>query len=265
MARNKDEDSNNAMDILDLLYMDFVAADVDSDDYVPLSRRGAEKAWNWICLSTHVHYLWSKCYFGFKWLGKTPKNDSFVTATLQFRWLPRAKRDPSSLVSLELVKQALEDANGFNNEPCDPRGFPPLIITNLTTNLPIRSGHTIAIDMPAGEIEQFEEAIRLQWMLVQMGALSGAAANEPVMCGYDCLIQAFPTLPDGTPGILSDDLGHDIKVRDEEAGRESPRQADANYTTSPVREDSPDSFGSFDSFSSFDSVYSVYPRQGRYL
>ena len=60
---------------------------------------GTDKSWNMICLNPGLHRLWSKCFWGFKWLGKLEAGAGQSTAVLQFRWLPQFRRDLALPVS----------------------------------------------------------------------------------------------------------------------------------------------------------------------
>lgn len=130
-----------------------------------------DKAWNMLTLSNDVHACWSKALLGFKYLGRTPEGDS-TKFTLQYRWLGKSTAKPKDRITLEMLndptKKALVDQLDL--------GFQDYL-TFTRCGRPVTSGSTIDIRIPTKDAEQFKAAIELQWALLKVAALCGAAGD----------------------------------------------------------------------------------------
>lgn len=237
-AWNKNQANTSVTASLVDAYSSCIATEIEPSRVNSFQKRlctvqGTDKAWNMLCLSPQVHRLWSRCYFGFKWLGKTPAPDGIVQATLQFNWLPRTTRSPSSLINEQHIQASIHQIRDFNKEPVNSAGDPIVNILDLSTGFPIVSGHTITVCIPDADTDKFEEVIRLQWALVQLAAMSGAAENVDLMGPRDPFVEAF-LMSQGTRASLTDHLVNGFTVRDQ--GRASKTGDEQNEPPSEERE-----------------------------
>lgn len=140
-----------------------------------------------ICLDPRLHDLWGRCYWGFKWLKKSAVEGdlNLMKAVLQFRWLPRSKRRPEAEIHLDGIEDALHKVRDFNDRPMsfDDQGVYEL--PDLPAAFPIQSGHTVEITLLAADMKKFKIMVRIQWSLVQMAAISGAAEHGADMGDFD--------------------------------------------------------------------------------
>ncbi|KAH7357770.1 hypothetical protein B0T11DRAFT_96281 [Plectosphaerella cucumerina] len=138
-------------------------------------------SWNMISLDRRLAVLWQRCLFGLEWVGSTTaaaEGADLVTVLLRFHWLQRETARPSRPVNDEALGEIMSQVCSSDNSSSllslkQPDGD----TIALPSGMQIQSGHTLSISMPVSEVTGFEAMIRLQWVLVCMGALSGAAKD----------------------------------------------------------------------------------------
>lgn len=170
----------------------------------PLYRElgGSDKAWNMTCLSPQLHGYWGKAYFGLRRLGQLPEfrdktiTEKLMSVHLQFVWLPRRSSAKDSrgkalshaddLVDLSKERQLLEASDEATPE--DKSSSIVLSATTTGTHIPvgkrafhvettaqIYSGQVFEVRVPEKQVREFDTMIDLQWALIRMAAIAGAA------------------------------------------------------------------------------------------
>ncbi|KAI9899453.1 hypothetical protein N3K66_005914 [Trichothecium roseum] len=136
-----------------------------------------DKAWNMLTLSNDVHACWSKALLGFKYQGHITAGDSTIF-TLQYRWLGKSTARPKDRITLDMLndptKKALVDQLHLGHE--DYLAF-------TRSGRPVTSGSTIDIEIPTQDAANFKAAIELQWALLKVAALCGAAGDPDLSPG----------------------------------------------------------------------------------
>lgn len=153
----------------------FAEVVVDAEMRFALTTGELDKSWNMICLSASLHTWWGKCYFGLKYLGMTPSDEDKVTVKLEFRWL---KQNQHTKAIHTLDQQQRRD---FRDELLQTPD--PAVAANVCpSNRPILSGQTVDVTLDDGDAPYFISAIKIQWALVQLAAMSGGAepTDEPL-------------------------------------------------------------------------------------
>ncbi|PHH81088.1 hypothetical protein CDD80_3370 [Ophiocordyceps camponoti-rufipedis] len=130
-----------------------------------------DKAWNMISLNPTLHQSWGRYAFGLKWIGQEDLGNGFSKATIQFHWLPAPEKlNSTSRINVqELRSDWLDKVKSRQaNVACH----------HLSSNQPVLSGDTFALELPTAHVGNFEIVIKVQWALVKIGAMAGAA-NDP--------------------------------------------------------------------------------------
>lgn len=122
---------------------------------------------NRLSLNRQLHYWFGKARFAFK-----PLSHTSTTITLQFHWLRRAKLSPSTII--EISGEAFLDSTGLR--------IPPktwgACLAHRASGVPIRTGQTFVIRADnANDLPSFE-LLELQWNLLRVAAICGAAEVE---------------------------------------------------------------------------------------
>lgn len=170
---------------------------------------GSDKAWNMLSLDPRLHTYWGKAYFGIRRIGqledKAAPFDSVTSVQLQFIWLPRrvsakdakgkAIAHADDLVDIDRERLLLETSgqrpkvNYKHNSivlsatatdthiPVGKRAF------HVETTAQIYSGQVFEVKMPTPQVQRFNIMIDLQWSMICMAAISGAA--EAIENGWD--------------------------------------------------------------------------------
>ncbi|GAB0146905.1 hypothetical protein EsHS_00007290 [Epichloe bromicola] len=155
-----------------LLFAEFIS---DKEMGFAITTGELDKSWNMICLSASLHMWWGRCYFGLKYLGETPSDESKVTVKLEFRWL---QQNQHTKAIHTLDQQQRRD---FRDELLQTPH--PAVAANVCpSNRPILSGQTVDVTLDEGDAPYFVKAIKIQWALVQLAAMSGGAepTDEPL-------------------------------------------------------------------------------------
>ena len=122
---------------------------------------------NHLSLNHQLHYWFDKARFAFKPLSHTSN-----TITLQFHWLRRTNLFPSTII--EVSGETLLDSTGLRI-PTKTWGS---CLAHRASGVPIRTGQTFVIRADnANELPSFE-LLELQWNLLRVAAICGAADVE---------------------------------------------------------------------------------------
>ncbi|PHH74888.1 hypothetical protein CDD80_2770 [Ophiocordyceps camponoti-rufipedis] len=134
-----------------------------------------DRAWNLINLNPTLHGTWSRFGFGFKWLGLEDLAEDKAKVTVQFHWLPA----PRDVKPMEEVKE-LSLTSGLLAKIHDAPRAANVGYHFLASSQPVMTGHTFSIEMPKDDARNFSSAIKLQWVMIRIGAMAGAA-NDPTL------------------------------------------------------------------------------------
>ena len=142
---------------------------------------------NMISLSPSLHRAWSEGYFGLKPIGLAPFLDGKVRmgeVAFQFVWLPRASYKAFTN-PVDMCKEHPNDPESLVAQlrgSARPEG---LHFMNAKTNGPAKSGDFFHVNRPYEEAQKLKELLAIQWTLVRIAAMSGAA--DAVQYGLDTL------------------------------------------------------------------------------
>lgn len=146
-------------------------------------RRGSlgslDKSWNMICLHPRLHTWWSQCLFGLKCLELIPQSDGQSTRVqIQFYWMPRNGIKPH-----DLVKPPYETAiNEMLQTVTVRHGGGIVADVQWDSFHELETGQTFEIVVDNDDAIKMKEAFDVQWAVVGLAPLSGAAgvwALEP--------------------------------------------------------------------------------------
>jgi len=152
----------------------------------------SDEAWNMISLNTQLHRWWGKAYLGFKCLGILPSpKDGQKLVRLQFHWFPGALSD-------ERQEDELRIHLGSTWSP--QQGLAAF----RTSGRRVLTGDIFDVAVRAEDAVKMKQAVDLQWALICIGALVGAAnVNTDVVDMDD------PGLPEG--GLIEEDSSVDMQ------------------------------------------------------
>ncbi|KAK0616915.1 hypothetical protein B0T14DRAFT_498047 [Immersiella caudata] len=127
----------------------------------------SDQNWNMICLSPLLHRWWGMGYFGFKYLGMVSICDGkYQQLTLQFHWMPRALPGKDVELDEEYLMHHL-DKNTWGPW-CGVAAF-------RLTSRPVKTGDIFKVSVATEGAHKMKAAFDLQWALIRIVALSGAA------------------------------------------------------------------------------------------
>ncbi|KAK3349758.1 hypothetical protein B0T25DRAFT_548883 [Lasiosphaeria hispida] len=139
-----------------------------------------------VSLSPQLHIWWGNASFGFKCLGILPSrtgNESLIR--VQFHWMPRA---------IALWRQDQRDEHDLRIKTTNDRS--PLVEQGVAafrlSARPLTTGDIFDIPIVTEDAKKVEMASDLQWALIRIAALSGAADVDEVGAEDDS-----PAPPDG--------------------------------------------------------------------
>ncbi|KAI9148127.1 hypothetical protein HJFPF1_11950 [Paramyrothecium foliicola] len=180
--------------------------------------KASDKAWNMISLSPLLHSWWARGYFGLKWLGydiltENENQDPKVNLLSMIRHVYGGERLPD---------QECED----NCEHCTI--IHHVQAYRIRQHYTIESGHIIRVVRDKTDIDNFRLMIDIQWAMICIAAMSGAAQVPEALRGEDddepdptevinkwlIGVQSVPTLSIDTPPSEvdeTDDLEWDCK------------------------------------------------------
>ncbi|KAL6823755.1 hypothetical protein V8C40DRAFT_279715 [Trichoderma camerunense] len=133
-----------------------------------------DKSWNMICLHPTLHTWWSQCLFSLKCLGLIPQGDGRSTRVqIQFYWMPRNGINPH-----ELVKPPYETAISEMLQTVTlQHGGGIGIVADVQRDSfhALETGQTFDIVADNEDAVKLKEALDVQWAIVRLAAMSGAA------------------------------------------------------------------------------------------
>lgn len=140
----------------------------------------SDYSWNMISLSPTLHDWWLRSFWAFKYNGMTPSEGGWQV-TIQFHWMPQdASRkldykdsaDPQPLHPMDFVDWNKNHLAKLETPVHHVKAH------NIETNRPILTGDIFTIAFTtAEEAGKFKLMIELQWAIIQISAMSGAAGN----------------------------------------------------------------------------------------
>ena len=155
----------------------------------------SDKAWNMICLSSTLQNYWRRAYFGFKVLSNAAEmqasTEEWHDITLQLLWLPQPPRDQEpdepGLSTIDLDQQTrgpgiqtyVDSLNSFDHTSRKTDTF------YCKEKWPIFSGSVFTVRLSRDDAIKFIRMMELQWALVKLISMSGAANADPIDLNYD--------------------------------------------------------------------------------
>ncbi|PNP60120.1 hypothetical protein THARTR1_00144 [Trichoderma harzianum] len=131
------------------------------------NRGWSDKAWNMLCLNHQLHAWWAEGYFALKYLGTIPKSKEASIVQLQFHWMPRNGLDCQQKCTipeaLEAMRRTVSDDNGF------------VKASRASSGRSLATGQVFEIPVHPEEAPKMKLMIDLQWAMIRLAALSGAA------------------------------------------------------------------------------------------
>lgn len=129
----------------------------------------SDKAWNMLCLNHQLHAWWAEGYFALKYLGSIPKSKEASIVQLQFHWMPRIGLDCQQNCTipeaLEAMQRTVSDCNEF------------VKATRASSGPSLATGQVFEIPVHPEEAPKMKLMIDLQWAMIRLAALSGAAGH----------------------------------------------------------------------------------------
>jgi hypothetical protein len=155
----------------------------------------SDKRWNMVYLNRQLHFWWSRGYLGLKFHGwvKASDNDTSenpeVIVKVQFHWLDRRTRNASDEILItgdaSSMRAMAERQMAFEQDgsPSHQRGEEGGIISAFRVDMctPIVSGHIAEVKMPEQDAQKFKALLELQWSIIRIAAMSGAAENPELL------------------------------------------------------------------------------------
>lgn len=136
----------------------------------------SDKSWNMLALSPLVCDLWARGLFAFKYIGVF-KEEPIATIQLQFCWMPQPTNpDPYRKIDFESSEELAQDITRYaetSSTPQETRGA--VSLANNNTSRAILSRDILKIRMPYDEAVKMKTMLHLQWAMISLLTLSGAA------------------------------------------------------------------------------------------
>ncbi|KAL7938103.1 hypothetical protein V8C35DRAFT_141055 [Trichoderma chlorosporum] len=131
-----------------------------------------DKSWNMVCLHPTLHRWWSKHLFGLKCLGLVPNGDGKSTRVqIQFYWMPRNGIKPNDPAKPPYDKAMDEMLQTVATER--DRGIVKDVQRDSFHEL--ETGQTFEIVVDNVDAIKMKAALDLQWAVIRLAAMSGAA------------------------------------------------------------------------------------------
>ncbi|KKP01869.1 hypothetical protein THAR02_06034 [Trichoderma harzianum] len=172
-----------------------------------------DKSWNMICLHPTLQTWWSQGLFGLKCLGLIPQGDGRSTRVqIQFYWMPRNGINPH-----DLVKPPYETAiNEMLQTVTLQHGGGIVADVQRDSFHELETGQTFEIVVDNEDAIKMKEAFDVQWAVVRLAALSGAAGVWALEGNLD---------KDDSPSL--DEMATDWLAKTASAKSSSPQSGDA--------------------------------------
>jgi hypothetical protein len=136
--------------------------------------------WNTIALAPQLRRWWERAVFGLEYIGHSPvPGMGLVEARLRFVWMPRCIHY-HGLRRIDLAGQR-DRENGLYSELGHVYGSGAagsdgcVHCMEVQLGSAIESGHTVRIRQSEKDVLSFRTMIEIQWAMVCIGAMSGAA------------------------------------------------------------------------------------------
>ncbi|KJZ72693.1 hypothetical protein HIM_07885 [Hirsutella minnesotensis 3608] len=173
----------------------------------------ADKAWNMLSFSPLVHTFWGKAYFGLKFYDILPvsqhaedksddqhstlkakasitKGKGIETAPktivqLQLYWLPRlaGKGETGSYFKMDLSNEMDWDGSTRASLRTPQDLEKDVLFTRVPEGASLITGDIISVEMDDTEVGKFITVINIQWALIRIAAMSGAAEAKDLETG----------------------------------------------------------------------------------
>ena len=143
----------------------------------------SDKSWNMLALSPLVRDLWVRGLFAFKCLGVF-KEEAIATIQLQVRWMSQQPTypDPYRKIDFENSEAVAHDIARYAEITSKPSSKEGVVgLTNINTSRGVFSGEVFEIKMPYEEALKMNEMLGLQWAMISLLALSGAAGSPELL------------------------------------------------------------------------------------
>lgn len=168
-------------------YLDAISPFMAKEDFDSLfahltkHQRCTDQRWNMISLSQKLHRRWGKAHWAFKVLGSSdPDDEGNTDVTIQFYWMRRpagsTPDEPENLYPDQLSEWAT--------------GGPAPILGHSAHNFHrdrihrlIMTGDTFKVNMPKDEAPRFIQMMDLQWLIIRIAAMAGAAGHAEYLFG----------------------------------------------------------------------------------
>ncbi len=140
-----------------------------------------------------MHRWWGKALWALKYLGIEGSEEE-STITLQFFWMPSTgtTRDAGKPWDRKVYREgeAREVVEEWRNktlldEPEVLEGDGNISAVNAKTFRALQSGHTIELSMTRAEAFNMKAMVELQWAMIKIATMSGAAGDPEFESGYD--------------------------------------------------------------------------------
>jgi len=148
----------------------------------------SNELWNLISLNPQLHAWWGKAYFGFKCLGifeGDKKGEAKVR--IQFVWMPRPTM---------IWKQDTRDEDELRHHLTNDQSPMAGVAAFRLSGRPLATGDTFDVVVSKADQKKMKMAFDLQWSLIRIAALTGAADVEDITIQDD-----DDNAP--TPGVVS--------------------------------------------------------------
>ena len=166
----------------------------------------SNKYWNMLIMSRDLRQCWGQAGFGLycKDIAPCEEHDESTdlakvpfNVTIQFHWLRRRLKMPNDRITLEgddnefmkMVETQIEYERDGSPRYKNNYGF-PIEAVRVDTNTPILSGHEFTISMPGEDAKKCKLMLDLQWVIIRIAAMSGAAGYPDVLPNHHDWIQA---------------------------------------------------------------------------
>ncbi|KAJ4861529.1 HNH endonuclease domain-containing protein [Trichoderma breve] len=131
------------------------------------NRGWSDKAWNMLCLNRQLHAWWAEGYFALKYLGTIEESKEASIVQVQFHWMPRngldCQQNCTIPEALEAMRRTVSDDNGF------------IKASRASSGRSLATGQVFDIPVHPDDAPNMKIMIDLQWAIIRVAALSGAA------------------------------------------------------------------------------------------
>lgn len=123
-----------------------------------------ESPQNVLTLGKHMHAMWSKAMFALKPLSATANE-----LVVQFHWLKRGTARPGDVIGDLSLDSVMHLVGGGDD------GWGPAQVAHHDSGIPIQTGDLFTIRADTPENLPSSELLKLQWDLLRVAAMCGAA------------------------------------------------------------------------------------------